>query len=169
MYEVDDKDRLVELENVPQWDTGSPSPVVLSDEYATLLGYNEAAFTDWETAKVEDLKASMVVIRFTLCRSMFFGSPNDEALNGHPLYERGLKPYGAYEVESSSWIRKLERMNRDHYLHDPKRHESDRHLIFTFHDSTFECITTGYEVIRLEKPWSGMVLEMQKMLLKNNQ
>lgn len=64
MYEVDSKDEIVELEDVPQWETGAPSPVILSDEYMTLLGYNEANFTDWETAKVEDLKAATVIIRF---------------------------------------------------------------------------------------------------------
>jgi len=32
-----------------------------------------------------------------------FGGPNDEALGGHPLYERGLGRYGVYEVFNSSW------------------------------------------------------------------
>jgi hypothetical protein len=37
--------------------------------------------------------------------------PNDESLHGHPLFERGLNFYGAFQVESSSWIRALERIN----------------------------------------------------------
>jgi hypothetical protein len=78
------------------------------------------------------------------------GPPNDEALLGHPLAARGLSHYGAYEVIDSSWIRKLERMNSVHDRHDSSRFFKDkRHFVFTFHDSTFECIARGFEVERL--------------------
>jgi hypothetical protein len=69
-----------------------------------------------------------------------FGPPNDEAFQGHPLASRGLEPYGTYQIENSSWIRKLERMNRVHPSHKPEAFSRLRHLVFAFHDSTFECI-----------------------------
>jgi hypothetical protein len=72
-----------------------------------------------------------------------FGSPNDEAFHGHPLAERGLGPYGAYRVEDSSWIRRLERMNSVHPRHDPERFRALTHCVLSFHDSTFECVAEG--------------------------
>ena len=48
-----------------------------------------------------------------------FGPPNDEAFDGHPLARRGLRPYGAFEVTHSSWIRQLEQMNSVHPHHSP--------------------------------------------------
>jgi hypothetical protein len=71
---------------------------------------------------------------------------NDEALQGHPLWGRGLRHSGTYRVESSSLVRKLERMNSVHPQHDPKGFEKRTHFIFTFHDSTFECVAESFEV-----------------------
>jgi len=75
-----------------------------------------------------------------------FGPPNDEAFRGHPFASRGLHPYGAFRVEGSSWIRKLERMNRVHQAHEPERFRTLQHLVFAFHDSTFECVCEQFEV-----------------------
>jgi hypothetical protein len=87
-----------------------------------------------------------VALRFEEPRAHYFGSPNDEALSGHPLNARGLRSYGAFEVIASSWLRSLERMNRVHPRHDATRFAAHRHFIFTFHDNTFECIAKGMSV-----------------------
>src|SRR4029079_15393400 len=55
------------------------------------------------------------------CFAHMLGPPNDEAFSGHPLASRGLKPYRAFRIEGSSWIRRLEQMNRVHKLHKPER------------------------------------------------
>jgi hypothetical protein len=34
---------------------------------------------------------------------MKVGYPDNEALPGHPLYSKGLRHYGRYEVLESSW------------------------------------------------------------------
>ncbi|HEX8863370.1 MAG TPA: hypothetical protein VGC06_30595 [Actinomycetes bacterium] len=57
-----------------------------------------------------------------------WGPPNDEALQGHPLVDRGLRPYGVFRVEGSSWIRQLERMNRVHPQHRPEAFRDLCHL-----------------------------------------
>lgn len=55
------------------------------------------------TATIEDLsEESVAVIEFKFCRSFMFGSPNDEAFHGHPLHERGMRPYSVFEIQNSS-------------------------------------------------------------------
>ena len=39
MYSVDERDRVIELKDVPQSSVGSPLPLVLSDEFKILLAY----------------------------------------------------------------------------------------------------------------------------------
>ena len=57
-----------------------------------------------------------------------------------------LRPYGAFEVKNSSWIRLLERRNRVHSNHSTAKYlEKRRHFILTFHDSMFECVARRYE------------------------
>lgn len=36
-------------------------------------------------------------------------------------------------------------MNSVHRRHDPKIFEAFTHYIFTFHDSTFECVANSYD------------------------
>lgn len=72
------------------------------------------------------------------------GPPNDEAFVGHPLYEKGLRPHGVFEVRNSSWLRALERMNSVHPRHVADLFHGYRHFIFAFQDSTFECIAKSY-------------------------
>ncbi len=39
MYEVDNKDEVQEIKDVPQSSVGAPLPIVLSDEHKLLLAY----------------------------------------------------------------------------------------------------------------------------------
>jgi hypothetical protein len=82
--------------------------------------------------------AGFVVVEIEFCSLTQFGYPNDEALPGHPLSNKGLEPYGVFEVLGSSWIQSMTKMNRVEFPETPD--SSQRHFIFTFHDSTFECI-----------------------------
>ncbi len=138
MYAIDAEDRVEELKGFPQCDTGAPSPMILSTEGACILLYRIASEVD--------VLEEVARVHFTHCFAAMHGPPNDEALNGHPLYERGLRFYGAYEVLKSSWIRGLERANRVHPLHSLERYARLRHFVFTFHDSTFECVAENYSV-----------------------
>ena len=97
------------------------------------------------------------IVRFTLPRASSFGPPNDEAFAGHPLAARGLEPYGAFEVKQPSWIRALERMNAVHANHEPEHFARFRHFVFTFHDTTFECVATGYACEIATGPLTALV------------
>jgi hypothetical protein len=92
------------------------------------------------TAADAEEEQRIAVVVFTGVRSHMFGMPNDEALDGHPLFERGLGFYGAFRVEQSSWIRKLAAMNSVHPQHRPEAFDDLGHFIFTFKESTFECV-----------------------------
>lgn len=111
-------------------------PLVIANDIGLLLSYGVAP--DGE---------ELVILKFTHVYAHSFGPPNDEALAGHPLAPRGLRPYGTFEAIDSSWVRALKRMNRIHPVHNEDRFTRLRHLVFTFHDNTFECIAEGIAVV----------------------
>jgi len=149
---VDGRDKVVKLDGVPQSSVGAPSPLVLGGEANALLLYIvEEAPIDWDSPSTYILDSvtpdeSFALVEFTGCWSHMFGWPNDEVFHVHPLNARGLKSYGAFQIEKSSWIRLLEKMNSVHSHHRPERFERLRHYIFSFHGSTFECIAEGFTV-----------------------
>ena len=121
------------LENWPQPDSGAPSPRVSADEYRLVVCYIASG-------------GLYAVVEFPLCHQFTFGDPNDETLNSRPLYEHGLKFYSVHRVRNSSRLAALERANSVHPRHDATsflRHKE--HYVFTFHDSTLECLVTSDE------------------------
>jgi hypothetical protein len=151
MYSVDHQDRVSELANIPKCSAGAPCPMVLaSDDQLILCYYLQNTPPGWDGRSVREVGPDSpgepaAVVRFVdPCASMF-GPPNDEAFSGHPLAARGLHAYGAFEVVNSSWIRRLEKMNSVHPYHRKESYDSLRHFILSFHDSTFECVASGYE------------------------
>jgi hypothetical protein len=112
-------------------------PALAAAEHSLRIGYVSLG-----SGQGEDF---IVLVTFAQPYAHFFGPPNDEAFSGHPLSDRGLKPYGAYRVEDSSWVRQLERMNRVHEFHQPERFAALTHYVLAFHDSTFECVAADFE------------------------
>ena len=132
MYVVDDLDEVLPLSGLPVPSTGAPLARVFAGDTDLVLAYEVAPEGE-----------QLAVVIFTQPRAHYFGPPNDEAIQGHPLASRGIGPYGLFEIRHSSWIRTLERMNRVHPSHDASRFAAFRHFVFTFHDKTFECISRG--------------------------
>lgn len=143
------KNTLEKINALPQSSVGAPIPVVLSDEHKLFLCYYiEDTPEGWDgtTVKVvntDTADETVAVITFERYSTYKFGPPNDEAIAGHPLYKKGLKPYSIFKVKGSSWIEELEKMNSVHRYHDKKRFDALSHFIFVFHDSTFECVAEG--------------------------
>lgn len=158
MYAVDERDRVVPLVDLPQSSVGAPCPLIVQDELATVIAYYvETVDPDWtgESVRVVDPEATAepaALVRFNDVCATMFGPPNDEAFEGHPLAGRGLRRYSAAEVQDSSWIRILEQMNAVHPYHRPATFARLRHIVLAFHDSTFECIASGYEFVLAEGP-----------------
>lgn len=173
MYEVDTQDEVVQLTDVPQSSIGAPLPRVVADEDTTLLAYilqssNPARAGKTKRAVTDDTDdESIAIVRFHRARAVMFGPPNDEAFKGHPLAARGLRPYAAFEIRQSSWIRQLERMNSVHPHHNSERFFSLRHFVFTFHDTTFECIADRFEIVaQMTASMSAAVAAAAAMLAK---
>jgi hypothetical protein len=145
-------------------------PFVVSDEHSVVLAYYlDEPDPNWDGTTVVVASASdgdrpIGIVRFKLCYAHFLGPPNDEAFFGHPLASRGLSPYRAFEVKDSSWIRRLERMSSVHRSHDPESFWKRRHLIFTFHDSTFECVCDGFEITQARGSIASVVPRMLELL-----
>ena len=170
MYLVDERDEVIEIENVPQPSIGAPLPIVLSDEHKILLAYIvEDTPSDWNGSSVRVVDPStsgepLALVEFSSYSSFMFGAPNDEAFAGHPLASRGLQPYGAFQIENSSWVGQLERMNSVHPYHKPERFARLKHFIFTFHDSTFECVAGSFTVSEHEGSLESLLSIMQSRL-----
>jgi hypothetical protein len=121
-------ERAIVLPVWPSPNAGAPMPIVIGDDTTLFVRYYAS-------------DEQVVVVYFPLCKVYQFGSPNDEALGGHPLYGRGLDFYSVHRVENSSWIAELEQRNSVHPRHEKKRFLKDlNHYVFTFHDSTLECV-----------------------------
>lgn len=167
MYTVDERDAVKPLPDVPQSGVGAPLPTVLADENRVMLAYlvhrHDPA---WDGTYVTVVGADadgmeIAIVDFAHPLLHMFGPPNNEAFQGHPLANRGLRPYSAAEVIESSWLRAVERMNAVHPNHDPARFMANRrHFIFAFHDSTFECIAEGFAITRFQGSMSGAVQKM---------
>jgi hypothetical protein len=122
---------------------------VLEDEYKSFLFFNVST-SDPDVA--EGTRAIVEVVGTLLTK---FGLPNDEALPGHPLYNRGLRYYSIAEVLNSSWAREAEERNRISF---PEALPwSARHFIFTFHDSSFECLARELKIELTQEQWPATI------------
>lgn len=154
------KERVKPIDVGLQWDIGAPMPHLLQSESRTFLTFYLAdPRPDWDGTFVEVIDptspapASLGVIQWLSGGGAVLGGPNDEAYHGHRLWERGLSEVGAYraaEVLDSAWIAVLEEQNRVHPYHRAEAYASYRHFILGFHDSTFECVATGFRVWKAE-------------------
>ncbi|MFC3146225.1 hypothetical protein [Piscinibacterium candidicorallinum] len=75
---------------------------------------------------------------------LVYGLPNDEALQGHPLYGKGLSYYSVHRVRHSKLIDQLEVRNAVHPRHDRAQFLAGKeHYIITFQDATLELVITN--------------------------
>jgi hypothetical protein len=169
MYEVDNRDQVVELTDVPQSSVGAPLPVVVADEWIVQLAYlAENRDPEWDGTSIrivdQSSDESVVLVSFQRAYAWFHGPPNDEAFTGHPLAARGLHPYAVFRVDDSSWVRRLERMNSVHRHHKPEAFDLLNHYVFAFHDSTFECVAHGFTTEVTNGPLASVALRMAQAL-----
>lgn len=151
MYTIDHLDTVIDLTNVPQSCTGAPCPLILcGDSFLHLAYFLNEPLEDWDghpRSVGENTPGKLcALVRFKFPASHMFGSPNDECIPGHPLAKRGLQYYSVSEVNNSSWIRALARMNEGHPRHSAKPYAGYKHFIFAFHDNVFECVARDFEL-----------------------
>jgi len=158
MYPIDENDRVVELDGIPKPVTGAPEPIVVADEQAVVVSYVS------EYPEPSNDTPTFCSVRFHLAHTHLFGAPNDEALEGHPLWNRGLGFYGVFRVDQSSLIRRLAVMNSVHRQHSYSTFDELAHYIFTFHDSTFECVARSYETVVETMAWDRRYEQVVELL-----
>ena len=138
--------KLIKLSDFPSMDVGAPIPTVFADELEViLLYYLKSANLEFD-ANGELPAQEIASITFKSYLQYKFGSPNDEALNGHKYYKYGLKPNSFYEVQNSDFIDELEKMNRIHPRHSAAAFSKFKHFLGTFHDSCFEIVFKHHNV-----------------------
>jgi len=84
--------------------------------------------------------ADLIRIDISGYASVRMGSPNDDALHGHPLHGRGLVPYEAHEVHNSAWLEEHIRVNSAHPAHRDASWRQQRHILLAFHDEMVEVL-----------------------------
>jgi len=152
VYTIDKRDRVHELPDVPLPSSGAPDPLVLADEDTLVVTYITAKPSTGQAggSGLPSADEAAAIVVFRQCHASHFGPPNDRTFATHPLADRGLRPYGAFEVESSSWLRGLEMRSRDHPWHDPKLFQRLRHWVWTFQDSVLECAALNYAALEAQ-------------------
>jgi hypothetical protein len=129
---------------------GAPYPVLLQNDWNAFLVFYLAA--------IDPSGDAIGIVEWIGCTSTSFGYPNEEALSGHRLWDRGLSEvHWCGEVLNSSWIAEMEIANRVHFMHDPANWATLRHFILPFQDSTFECAADDYLIETTNEPMNAVV------------
>lgn len=138
--------KLTPIENVfPEIMVGAPNPMVFADEHVVNLAYYD----------VED---DVALITFEHCFEFRMGMPGESRISSSPYSGLGILNFEAHIVENSPWMDELEK--RYKVLSDFSQGERKyTHYLFTFHDRTFECISSGYCITRHMETTVKKVLE----------
>ena len=166
MHTIGKHDRIRELIDVPLPSSDSPEPLVVVDERTLVVSYSTAKPSTGQAdgAGLPPADEAAAIVVFRQCYASHFGPPNDDAYASHPLADQGLRPYGAFEVEGSAWLRGLETRNRGHPRHDPLMFQQLRHWVWTFHDSVLECGAVSYTALEAPGRPDDLLPRMQALL-----
>jgi hypothetical protein len=138
-------------------------PVVMATDERLVFSFNATR----PTPDGRRTDAGRAVVKVSPCLAFKFGYPNDEALPGHPLYDRGFEGVAVYEVLESSWVAELAGQNRVKFPDSDLTRWGVRHFLFSFHESTLEVLGAGLDVTLSEEPLAAIVSRMQSWLLED--
>jgi hypothetical protein len=136
----------------PRWTVGAPVPHLLQSEQKAFLVYYTNAADD-----------EIAIVEWIRCYGAILGVPNEDAAQGHRLWNKGLEVAGDHSasvVENSKWIEELKRVDSVHPDHNPAQFETLQHFILLFHDSTFECVAESYSITTSKKPFRAVLEEL---------
>lgn len=132
----------LEPERVVKYDLGClpeaavSGPMFIQTERSAYLLFNAMR----EASETHRVHAGTAVVELPDCLITRFGHPNDEGRWKYPFYQDVT--YGIYEVINSGWVKQLMEFRKVRFPNpNPDWWGPEgRHFIFTFHDSSFECI-----------------------------
>jgi hypothetical protein len=157
-------DDIIELELGIRPEAAVSGAVLIETSLSTTLTFNAMRPTE-EMSPYGDpymAYAGTAIFRFKRCLATRFGYPNDEARMGIPRFKD--TSYGIYEVRNSSWIRDTLRDNRYKFPNTTDNYVS-KHLLFTFHDDTFECLTDDFEFEISSEPYSTIFAKIHAQII----
>lgn len=114
-------------------DNGAPEPFVFSNEKNLYLFFHKENQNDNE----------WVMLSFKNYFLFKFGLPREDS--EHPYSKYGLSGYGVFETNQSPWIDELKSINKNDQAYLKYGWNKLKHHIIPFHDSTFECISEGFD------------------------
>lgn len=138
-----DRDQVVELQLGIRPEAAVSEALLFQTEEMTHLLFSAMRVVHHTSAPDTIEDAGTAIVEFTRCLATRFGYPNDEARWGIPRFAHA--PYGIYEVSCSTWIEDVVRLNRFRF---PQTRDDyvKKHYLFTFHDSTFECLADAMKL-----------------------
>ena len=133
-----ERDIPVLLDTVPMPAPASTEPFVVANEGRAILVYRIAPSHQRRYGPFVENEQPFCLVRFDGAVFQSLGPPNDDELSQHVLHEKGLQPYGAYEVRKSTLVVE--------WWPNVTPVIALRHFIFTFEDSSFECVANNCEL-----------------------
>src|SRR5262245_3792088 len=130
-------------------------PAFFQTEHASLLTFSAVR----EKANWRREDAGYGLVEIVHCFTSCFGGPGIEK---DPLYTKGLHAYGVFEIVSSRWKRGLSENGGLYFPGTPG--PAQRHFVFTFHDSTFQCIASDLRCMTVELPFENVLVAVRKRL-----
>jgi hypothetical protein len=133
------RDTAVFLNSVPRSAVNASEPFVVANERRVAVAYrlDEAEFERFGPFSEGD--DPFCVVLFSEAVFHQFGPPNDGDLDAHPLTQHGLRRYSGHEIEHSSLV--LDSWGQAALT------DGWRHYVFTFQDSTYECVAADCTVV----------------------
>lgn len=116
------------------------TPVLLSNGLLSILVYESLDLREPNNVRRQPTASRFAMVEFWRCSAVYLGSPNDEAIEGHRLYGKGIDVGGAFTIENSLWREELARINSVHSQFDAAYWQSLTHYLLFFKDHTFECL-----------------------------
>lgn len=126
------------------------------DEYAECVEFGICLGLDWTVVGGFSKDAKLccnildtcgsVIITFSSTMAMRLGKLNDEVIEGHPLYQKGLDVVGAFIVNNSRWLEGFRSVMQLHDQYDDDLWRRMRHFMFRGKEGDFECLAVGFDV-----------------------
>lgn len=154
------------------WDIGAPLAHMLCNGRTALVAfYLHVPDPAWDGSYVTIVDPTsgrseeLGVIEFRGVASIRMGAPNDEAIHGHALHEKGLRAYAAHEVRRSEWLEEHIRVNSVHPNHRDASWRQLHHYLLAFHDEMVECLAREMRVRTVRAPFRELISDLAAELV----
>lgn len=136
------EENVLPVEPTIRWEPNAPQAVLITTD----LGHASLGLA----SHPDDHDDRSVVIVWEGVRSATMGSPSDEAISGHRLYDKGLRDVAIGLVEGSELIASLELQNRVHPFHDPEWYANMQHWVVRLKESTVEVVAASMTMVHVD-------------------